>query len=201
MGTLDIIAGIYQIDLTQKPPIRVDIGRDGLAMLFCALGFKVGAEIGVEQGLYSERLCQLNPGVNLWSIDAWTAYKGYRDHVSQDKLDGFYRAACERLKPYGGEVVKGFSAEVVTRIPDRGLDFVYIDGAHDFYNVAVDICLWSKKVRPGGIVAGHDFKRDKGKDWVCHVKDVVQAYAYAYGIRPWFVTTLDKSNSWFWVKP
>ena len=76
---------------------------------------------------------------------------------------------------------------------DGSLDFVYIDGAHDFKNVACDICEWSKKVRVGGIVFGHDYKRSiPGKSkYPVDVKDVVQAYMYSQGIRPWFVLTND----------
>ena len=84
---------------------------------------------------------------------------------------------------------------------DGTLDFVYIDGNHNFKNVANDIVEWSKKVRVGGIVSGHDFKRQKaGSSYICHVKDVVHAYAYAHGIKPWFVLRGDKAPSWLWVK-
>ena len=61
--------------------------REKLADFFVEKGLKVGAEIGVEQGEYTEVLCKA--GLEVHAIDAWKAYKGYRDHVNQRKLDGF----------------------------------------------------------------------------------------------------------------
>jgi hypothetical protein len=199
MDTLAYIAEKYKLDLTQRSPIQFGLHRDQLAALYPELGFTVGAEIGVEQGLYSEVMCKANPNLHLYSVDAWTAYKGYRDHVSQEKLDGFYAATKERLAPYDCTIIKAFSHEASERIVNGSLDFVYIDGSHEFFQVTRDIFYWSPKVRKGGIIAGHDFKRDKGRDWVCHVKDVVQAWAYSHNINPWFVLRGDGNPSWMWV--
>ena len=91
--------------------------------------------------------------------------------------------------------------DAVKDFEDGSLDFVYIDGNHDFKNVANDIVEWQKKVRVGGIVAGHDYRRHKPHlTYQCHVVDVVNAYTYAFGINPWFVLQGDKSPSWFWVQ-
>ncbi len=40
---------------------------------------------------------------------------------------------------------------------DNSLDFVYIDGDHNFKHISEDIYEWTKKVRSGGIVSGHDY--------------------------------------------
>lgn len=197
---------IEKPDFDQKMPITFPhANRKHLARLFCELGFKVGAEMGVERGKYSQTLCHWNPGLKLYSIDAWTAYKGYRDHVSQAKLDGFLEETRERLAPFNCEIIKGFSMNVVKQFEDESLDFVYIDGNHEFQQVTNDIAEWSKKVRKGGIVSGHDYRRGKGgkirSGWICHVKDVVQGWTYANAIRPWFVMGKKGfSPSWFWVK-
>lgn len=41
--------------------------------------------------------------------------------------------------------------------PSEKLDFVFIDGPHTYKNVRNDLDLWVPRLRPGGIVAGHDF--------------------------------------------
>jgi len=39
----------------------------------------------------------------------------------------------------------------------RPLDLVFIDALHDEAHVDEDIHLWAPKVRPGGVVCGHDY--------------------------------------------
>ena len=151
------------VDRTTRNPIEIpDTNREDLAVLFRELGFQAGVEVGVERGQYSEVLCRSNPGARLYCVDAWKAYKGYRDHVNQLKLDRFYTETTERLAPFKVSIVRGFSVDVAaTRFEDGSLDFVYLDGNHSFENVAADLAAWSRKVRPGGIIAGHDFVRHR----------------------------------------
>jgi hypothetical protein len=192
-----------------KLPIEIpNANRETLARLFYLLGYTSGAEIGVERAHYSEVLCQQNPGVRLLCVDAWKAYRGYRDHVRQDKLDRFYEEAGERLKPYpGAQRVRAFSVEAAKSVPDASLDFVYIDGNHNFENCTADLAAWSAKVRPGGIVAGHDYALHRWPNQI-HVVQAVKGWTDAYQIKPWFVLgstekregeLRDDARSFFWV--
>jgi len=160
-------------------------------------GMKVGAEIGVEQGLFSEIICQHNPGIRLYCIDAWQAYKGYRDHTRQEKLDRYFNETIERLKSYNCHIMRKWSMDAVKDFEDESLDFVYIDANHDFKHVAEDIAEWSKKVKRGGIVAGHDYVRNRSSI-ECQVKDVVDAWGHAYGIK--INVTEDEFPSWWYIK-
>lgn len=168
--------------------------RDELARFFVG----VGAEIGVEQGKYTEILAKYAKKV--YAVDAWAVYRGYREHVSQDKLDKFKETVWNKFKNTNVEVMVDFSMDAVKQFDDEELDWVYIDGNHEFQNVTNDIAQWSKKVKKGGIVAGHDFKRFGGKYGLnsCHVKDVVQAWCYSHKID--FKTTNDKNPSWYFIK-
>ena len=211
METLEYILNKYKIGYDEGGcmPIEIpNVGRNDLAVLFKELGYKVGAEIGVEQGQYSEVLCKSNPEAKLYSIDEWQRYKKYRDHVDQNKLNMFYERTRERLSPYNCEIIKGFSMDVVKQFEDESLDFVYIDSNHCFESVTEDVSAWSKKVRMGGIVSGHDYKK-YAKPALIHVAEVIDAYTECYSIRPVFVMGRrhvdpgehrDGSRSWFWVK-
>jgi predicted O-methyltransferase YrrM len=158
---------------------------------------KVGAEIGVEQGIFSEIICQQNPGIRLYCVDAWRAYKGYRDHTRQEKLDRYFEETTQRLSPYNTAIIRDWSMDALKAIEDESLDFVYIDANHDFKHVAEDIAEWSKKVKPGGIVAGHDYVRNRSSI-ECQVKDVVDAWGHAYGIK--INVTEDEFPSWWYIK-
>ncbi|CAK0856203.1 unnamed protein product [Prorocentrum cordatum] len=46
---------------------------------------------------------------------------------------------------------------VFWQVPERSLDLVFLDARHDYEAVAADVVAWRPKVRPGGILSGHDF--------------------------------------------
>lgn len=210
MDTLDFIETDFNLDLSQSSPIEIpNVNRKDLARLFCKLDFRTGAEIGSESGIYSKDLCECNPRATVYLIDAWKAYRGYREYVSQAKIDAFYERIQERLEDFGNyEIIRKFSMDAVRDFADRSLDFVYIDANHGFEYVVQDIGFWSRKVRKGGIVSGHDYIR-RARPTATHVVQAVQGYVYCYGIEPWFLLgrnakvpgeIRDKSRSWFWVK-
>ncbi len=43
------------------------------------------------------------------------------------------------------------------RFRDGVLDAVYIDGDHDEKNVRADVAAWRPKLKPGGLLMGHDY--------------------------------------------
>lgn len=209
MDTLGYIINKWGLDAFSS---RIDIpntNRVTLAKLFGELGFKQGAEIGVERGLYTLTLTSNNPDGKVYGVDAWQAYSGYRDHVSQNKLDGFYQTTLDRVKDHNVELIKGWSTEVAEQFEDESLDWVYIDANHNFINVAKDLDAWVPKVRKGGIVSGHDYIKRKNPSLGQHVVEVVNAYVEAFKIKPLFVLgskdkkegeVRDNNRSWFFIK-
>lgn len=210
IDALSYIAAKWNLDLSAKSPIEIpNVTREDLAVLFHELGVRKCAEIGVESGAYSEVLCRSNPGVEHYAIDSWRRLPRYKDHVNPEKFRVFYERAKARLAPYNATLIKELSMDAVKQFQDGSLDAVYIDGAHDFQSVANDIAEWSRKVRPGGIVAGHDYL-------VCplpslmHVPLVVDNWCRAYDIRPLLIfgakekvegVKRDDGRSWAFVVP
>lgn len=121
--------------------------RIELAKYFGELGFTKGAEIGVFTGYFSEVMFQNIPALHLYCIDIWGEGKYKR---AEDEC-------LERLKPYNATIIKNYSVEAAKQVSDGSLDFVYIDGAHDYANVKADIEAWAPKVKIGGIISGDDF--------------------------------------------
>jgi len=185
-STLEFLYKKYNLSPDPKGPINIlNTNRKDMAETLNELGFKKGVEVGVAQGHHSLVLCQNLPGAELYGVDVWDLYEGYNEYT--DRIHKYYLEAQERMKPYPNyKFIRKFSMDAVGDFEDGSLDFVYIDGAHDFKNVAMDICEWSKKVKKGGIVYGHDYKR-RHKRWIVDVKDVVDAYSYDKAVRPLFV--------------
>ena len=198
----------------------IDASRNDLPEFFKLMGYKVGVEIGVDRGVFTEILAK--DGLKIYGIDPWRTYTDYdigfratsKDGF-QDQLDAFHEEAKSRVAPYDVTLIRKTSMEAVKDFEDDSLDFVYIDGHHGFKYVTEDIYEWSRKVRKGGCISGHDFVRPENKDsvgpYVCHVKDVVSAYTNAMKIKDWYVIGTfhiptdktikrDRWRSWFWIK-
>lgn len=156
--------------------------RIQLAGHFHVKGYKVGAEIGVADGRYSEILCQQNPGVRLFCVDPWEAY-GWRDQKYQD---GAYKKACERLNDYNVRIVREPSVKASLRFKDKELDFVFVDGIHDFDYVMEDIIAWSRKVRKGGIVSLHDYYRFKDSGVIEAVNTYTQVHKIDFKVTDYY---------------
>ena len=103
--------------------------------------------------------------------------------------------------------------QAVKDFEDESLDFVYIDGHHGFKYVTEDIFEWSKKIKKGGVISGHDYEYSRNpenekKTYKMQVRYVIDAYTQAFGIDRWYVIGRDKHiygekrdqfRSWFWI--
>lgn len=125
--------------------------------------FGCGVEIGVQLGEYSSTILKYWRGKHLISVDPWLAdtAENYVDiaNVPQQQHELRYQATCQKLAPYGARssIWRMTSLEAAPKIADYSLDFVYVDARHDYPSVMEDLEAWYPKVRPGGIVAGHDY--------------------------------------------
>jgi beta-1,4-mannosyl-glycoprotein beta-1,4-N-acetylglucosaminyltransferase len=53
--------------------------------------------------------------------------------------------------------IKAYSYQVFDKYEDNSIDFLFIDGAHDYESVKNDLQCWFPKVKRNGIIAGHDY--------------------------------------------
>lgn len=202
MDTLKYVCDKFNIDLTKPSPFPIACGRfQDIPKLFTELGFKIGAEIGVESARYSKCLLEGIPELTLYGVDLWQAYKGYKDFGS-NKLAEAELMAIELAKTHKLIIKKGWSHEIVKSFADESLDFVFIDGNHNYESCVQDIALWSKKVRNGGIVYGHDYDdyTNRGRWHEMHVIQAVDGWMKSYKIHPWFILTNNRNRCWMHIK-
>jgi hypothetical protein len=202
MDTLDYIIKKYDIDLRKKSPFNLNLNRlTDLPKIFKELNFKSGAEIGVAQGNFSEILCRELPEAKIYSIDAWKSYPIYKNFRKDKHYEIMYEIAKDKLLQYKNNIIiRKWSLDAVREFPDESLDFVFIDGDHRFQFVANDIAEWSKKVKVGGIISGHDFTKGNVSTEFVHPMYVVPAWAEAYQIHPWFILNYPRETSFMWIK-
>ena len=127
-----------------------------------------GVEVGVFLGELSAYLLKQLPLLHLMMVDPWTpAVPGSRYHASGEwhgtlthgQQESFYREAVNRTQPFEARrlVVRQPSVVAAKDVVDGSQDFVFIDGEHTYEAVVEDIAAWAPKVKPGGLLCGHDY--------------------------------------------
>lgn len=184
-------------------PVEIpDCGRNDLPIFFKEMGFKKGAEIGVARGEFTEKFCE--QGLFMYAIDPWGNDK---------KIRHFYQMTIQRLGKFNNKkIITKTSMEALKDFDDESLDFVYIDGNHELKFVIEDLVEWTKKVKKGGVISGHDYihpSRLVNKANIVHVKFAIDAYVQSYNIKNWYLLgsqnqnpgeKRDRFRSWMWIK-
>ena len=127
-----------------------------------AAGVREMAEVGVFRGDYAAAILPRCERIDrYYLIDPWRHLGGWNKPAnrSNDEFDAIYAEAIERTDPWRERrvVLRGTTTEVIERIPDRALDFVYVDGDHTLRGIAIDLIASYAKVREGGWIGGDDF--------------------------------------------
>lgn len=158
-------------------PFKIpECSRDELPLFFKELGFKTGAEIGVDHGDFTEKFS--NVGLEMYAIDNW------------EKRNTLYKRVKIRFyKNNNVHIIRKTSMEAVLDFPSRSLDFVYIDADHRFPFIAQDLYYWYWRVKRGGIIAGHDYKdtRPDSKYRSIQIQTVVDAFVKTHFIKNFYI--------------
>lgn len=142
------------------------------------------AEIGVKQGHFSEMILQRWLGERLYMVDAWRYLPGIEDiaQVPNPKHAEFMREARARTAAYGDRalMISALSTVAAELIPNRSLDWVYIDAAHDYKHVTEDLKTWAPKVKRGGLIWGDDYLNGR---YFNTVFEVISAVNDFFGVK------------------
>jgi glycosyltransferase involved in cell wall biosynthesis len=125
--------------------------------------------IMVEVGCYAGESTEIfaNKALKIFAVDPWIDFevdgkfyvpltqKGERTILSMDGVEDRFNKIMDKHKNI--IKMKGTSVEMASNVPDASVDVVYIDADHEYLSVVQDIKLWLRKIKPGGIISGHDY--------------------------------------------
>lgn len=181
--------------LTYK--MRENEQRQGLIDLCSLVKSYIGdglqiIEIGSYCGASSEIIADIFPKSIINCVDPWMKYTEEGSTYDLDKqelelkeAEGLFDLVKEKYHNINKNKMP--SLEYSKHIEDNSINFIYIDGNHQYSSVKEDIHVWYNKIKPGGIISGHDF------NWVPVCKAVVEFF----GEHPVYVFP---DSSWFYFK-
>jgi predicted O-methyltransferase YrrM len=153
----------------------------------------VGAEIGAGTGQCS--CCFLQKCENIKTLYLIDPYKPYVDMLQERFLDEkqqeYNRFCVTHNLKWSGFQEKAVLLEMddisaADRIPDQSLDFAFIDVWLEAEQILPRLDVWSSKVKPGGILCGHDWN-------FLPIQESLQIYRENK-------TILAVNNVWMWYK-
>jgi len=109
--------------------------------------YSLGAEVGVRRGITTFYLLRSCRGLVMCCVDNW-----------QGDWAKYRRRFFSGAKKFGRRitVLEGDSAEMADHVADCSLDFVFIDADHEYESVRKDLIAWIPKLKPNGLLCGHD---------------------------------------------
>ena len=99
--------------------------------------------------------------IKLDCVDTWRGSVTEEVHQTDPSVinDTLYDEFLNNVKPFNFVTpVRLSSMDAVKQYADESLDFVLIDGSHEYEDVVNDITEWLKKVKPGCMLAGDDYE-------------------------------------------
>lgn len=112
----------------------------------------IGAEVGVDRGDFSLNILKYVRPQKLHLVDAWHSeryHTGLRQ-VVEERL-------AEALATGQVEIHQGLSVERAQDFEEASLDWIYLDAGHSYQAVHQDLYAYVSKIKPGGLIMGHDY--------------------------------------------
>lgn len=110
------------------------------------------AELGVDQGEFSQKIVEISNPRKLHLVDSWGTQRYHNG------LKGVVESRFSKQIEAGSILIhQGFSTDYASSFPDQYFDWIYIDTDHTYETTKEELLLYRDKMKPGGIIAGHDF--------------------------------------------
>lgn len=120
----------------------------------------VTCECGVAEGNFTQYILQAwNPSFH-YLVDYWGTLQTTGDGAFNQLWHNMnYHTTLWKIHHYEHKtkVLRGVTWQMSQKVADESLDIVYLDAGHSYDAVKQDLEAWYPKVKPGGVIAGHDF--------------------------------------------
>lgn len=112
---------------------------------------------------YVAGLCRIRD-LTLICVDSWSGSSDrfdaqYRELLARRDIEAEFRHHLDALA-LAADIRRTTSLAAAATFVPGSVDLVFLDASHDEPAIAADIAAWWPTLRPGGILAGHDYRDD-----------------------------------------
>lgn len=162
-----------------------------------------GAEVGVALGETSRALLERFPNLELYMVDSWSTYEDADPYYLSGDLCA--RLTAEQQRERAREAARNTkfaearrtivvqdSVAGVELTGEEPLDFAFLDADHTYEGVKRDLEAWWPRIRPGGLLTGHDYGGLRNRLGLFGVSRAVDEFARQRGL------SVEKSPGLVW---
>jgi len=117
-------------------------------------------EVGVRSGEHALAMLEL-PIKQLYLIDSYDPYLDIDEWCEASKQSEYLHDLVGRIREHTFRhkvrIILADSQAISQQFENGTLDYVYIDANHKYEAIKEDIKNWFPKIKPHGVLAGHDF--------------------------------------------
>jgi len=126
---------------------------------------EIGSWKGRSAAFMAVEIINSKKNIKFDCIDTW---EGSLEHNESDKTwvtefkndkDFLYSSFLKNTQSVSDVInpIRKRSHDAASLYKNRSLDFIFLDGSHEYKDVLLDLQLFYPKLKRGGIIAGHDY--------------------------------------------
>lgn len=148
---------------------------------------EIGSWKGKSSSYMAVEIANSEKSIQFDCIDPWPNWKPEGEYF-ETTCENLYETFLTNIEPVKDYLnpIRATSMEVVNQYKDESIDFVFIDGNHEYEYVFNDIKHWISKIKSGGVLSGHDY----------HYPPVIKAVSDNN-----LENIISREGCWFYEKP
>ena len=130
-----------------------------------AIFVEIGAWLGKSTAFMAESIKQSGKNITFYTVDTWRGnplVQEHRDFIEEYGVNGsifsLFRENMLKANVANFVIPLEMTSENASKeFKDNSLDFIFIDGDHEYESVKLDIECWWPKLKENGVIAGDDY--------------------------------------------
>ncbi len=138
--------------------------KEAVARVNSGIFVEIGCWFGLSTTIMAKYIQESGKNIKFYTVDIFKGsdYSEYLintmgKYTGEEQWSEYSNYIREQgVEPYI-QTLKMTSVEASELFEDKSIDFVFIDGDHNYEAIKKDIESWLPKIKTGGVMAGHDY--------------------------------------------